>query len=114
MNAMSDKWIEIGRISDIPLLGARIVKTPFGCIAVFRTGENEAHAIDDACPHKAGPLSQGIVHGKSVTCPLHNWVIDLETGSALGADEGQVTTYELKIEGGRLLLDAASLAPRAA
>jgi len=114
MNAMSDNWIEIGRIADIPLLGARIVKTAFGCIAIFRTGENEAHAIDDACPHKAGPLSQGIVHGKSVTCPLHNWVIDLETGSALGADEGRVRTYPLKIESGRLLLEVTNLASRAA
>ena len=81
-------WFHIGSIDDIPLRGARCVKTPQGKIGVFRTAENEVFAIEDHCPHKGGPLSQGIVHGNSVTCPLHNWVISLETGKALGADEG--------------------------
>lgn len=102
-------WIDIGAVDAIPVLGARIVRTRTGCIAVFRTAENEAYAIDDACPHKAGPLSQGIVHGTSVTCPLHNWVISLETGAALGADQGRVHTYPLKLEKGRILLDASRL-----
>jgi nitrite reductase (NADH) small subunit len=107
---MSD-LVDIGAIDTIPLRGARIVKTPHGCIAVFRTAENEAFAIDDKCPHKGGPLSQGIVHGTSVTCPLHNWVIALDTGSALGADKGQVRTYPLEIVDGRLLLDRSALKP---
>jgi nitrite reductase (NADH) small subunit len=102
-------WIDIGAIADVPLRGARILKSAGGCIAVFRTSDNEAFAIDDKCPHKAGPLSQGIVHGRAVTCPLHNWVISLETGEAQGADEGSVKTYALKIEAGRILLDRASL-----
>ena len=62
--------------------------TPQGKIAVFRTADDQVFAIEDRCPHKGGPLSQGIVHGAAVTCPLHNWVISLETGKALGADEG--------------------------
>jgi nitrite reductase (NADH) small subunit len=102
-------WIDIGPLADIPLRGARVVKSAAGCIAVFRVAENEAFAIDDACPHKAGPLSQGIVHGRAVTCPLHNWVISLETGAAQGADSGKVRTYPLKIENGRILLDRRSL-----
>lgn len=109
---MSDRlarWVEIGALDDIPVYGARIVRSPAGCIAVFRTGTDTVHAIDDACPHKAGPLSQGIVHGTSVTCPLHNWVIDLETGKALGADTGQVRTYALKVERDRIMLDVAGL-----
>jgi nitrite reductase (NADH) small subunit len=105
MSTLEPRWIDIGRIEDIPVRGARVVRTAAGCVAVFRTADNEAFAIDDACPHKAGPLSQGIVHGKAVTCPLHNWVISLESGAAQGADEGSVTTYPLKIENGRLLLD---------
>lgn len=109
MSVTSTKWVDIGAIDDIPVRGARVVKAPGGCIAVFRTGESQAHAIDDACPHKAGPLSQGIVHGTSVTCPLHNWVIDLATGSALGADEGRVRTYPLRVEAGRLLLDISAV-----
>jgi nitrite reductase (NADH) small subunit len=102
--------IDIGAIADIPLRGARVVKTAHGCIAVFRTAEDEAFAIDDRCPHMGGPLSQGIVHGRAVTCPLHNWVIALDTGTAQGADRGTVRTYALTVEGGRLLLDPTSFA----
>ena len=107
-------WIDVGAIEDIPVRGARVVRTPEGCIAVFRTAEDEAFALEDRCPHKDGPLSQGIVHGRSVTCPLHNWVIDLATGKAQGADEGEVRTVALKVEHGRLLLDLAVLAARRA
>jgi nitrite reductase (NADH) small subunit len=95
-------WIEIGTLNDIPRRGARCVKTPQGKIAVFRTMEDQVFAIDDHCPHKGGPLSQGIVHGASVTCPLHNWVISLETGKALGADEGSVKTVAIKRDGERI------------
>lgn len=102
-------WIEIGALDDIPRQGARVVKTPFGCLAVFRTADDDVFAIDDTCPHKGGPLSNGIVHGRAVTCPLHNWVISLETGMAQGADEGHVRTYDLRVEGGRVLADATSL-----
>ncbi|MAB14478.1 nitrite reductase small subunit NirD [Parvibaculum sp.] len=107
-------WIEIGTLSDIPLRGARCVRTPLGRIAVFRTAADEVYAIEDRCPHKDGPLSQGIVHGTGVTCPLHNWVISLETGEALGADEGAVRTFDLKLDGERILMDASSMAVAAA
>ena len=100
-------WHSIGNISDIPLRGARCVKTPQGKIAVFRTAENEVFAIEDRCPHKGGPLSQGIVHAKAVTCPLHNWVISLETGKALGADEGAVRTIPLELRGEEIFMALA-------
>ncbi|QND42267.1 nitrite reductase small subunit NirD [Rhizobium leguminosarum bv. viciae] len=106
---MDMNWIAIGDLSDIPLRGARCVKTPQGKIAVFRTTENEVFAIEDHCPHKGGPLSQGIVHAKSVTCPLHNWVISLETGKALGADEGEVRTIPVLNEDGLLFIALESL-----
>lgn len=112
MTIMEKSWIDIGAVGDIPLRGARVVKTAIGCVAVFRTGENEAYAIEDRCPHKGGPLSQGIVHGKAVTCPLHNWVISLETGEAQGADKGTVRTIELRVADGRILLDRAALVAR--
>lgn len=102
-------WIDIGALEDIPLRGARVVKTSAGCIAVFRTGADEAFAIEDKCPHKGGPLSQGIVHDRAVTCPLHNWVISLESGAALGADTGTARTFPLRIIGGRILLDSTTL-----
>lgn len=96
-------WVEIGTINDIPRRGARCVNTPEGRIGVFRTMEDQIFAIDDQCPHRGGPLSQGIVHGASVTCPLHNWVISLETGKALGADEGSVKTIAIRLDGDRIL-----------
>ena len=108
---MTTNWIAIGHIDDIPPRGARCVRTPEGKIAVFRTAENEVFAIEDQCPHKGGPLSQGIVHGKAVTCPLHNFVISLESGKALGADEGEVRTIPVRNIDGQLSIafEAAAL-----
>lgn len=107
-------WIDIGSIEDVPERGARLVKTAQGCVAVFRTGPTEVFAASDRCPHEGGPLSEGIVHGKKVTCPLHNWVFSLETGEAQGADEGRIDTYPIRIEDGRMLLDITTLAARSA
>ncbi|GAB4237356.1 MAG: nitrite reductase small subunit NirD [Kiloniellaceae bacterium] len=114
MEMLASRWIDVGALSDIPRRGARVVKTPQGCIALFRTAEDEVFALDDRCPHKGGPLSQGIVHDRSVTCPLHNWVIDLATGQARAPDEGRVATVPLRCEQGRLLLDMARMGRRAA
>ena len=102
------QWIAIGQLSDIPQRGARCIKTPHGKVAVFRTGDDRVFAIEDHCPHRGGPLSQGIVHGASVTCPLHNWVISLETGKAQGADEGAVRTIPLKTEGGTIYIASSA------
>lgn len=107
-------WIAIGSVEDIPMRGARCVNTPQGRIAVFRTADDKVFAIEDQCPHKHGPLSQGIVHGNAVTCPLHNWVISLETGKAQGADEGAVRTIPVKIEGDRLLISLEAQVGKAA
>ncbi len=107
-------WIDIGAIDEIPLRGARKVKTKLGCVAVFRTGEDEVFATSNTCPHKNGPLSEGIVHDKKITCPLHNWVFDLETGRAQGADEGRIDTYPAKVEMGRVLISTEVLGQRAA
>ena len=103
------EWIDIAALSDVPPRGARVIKTHEGCVAVFRTAMDHVFALDNACPHKAGPLAEGIVHGSAVTCPLHNWVISLETGMVQGADEGQVATYPARVEEGRILLDATRL-----
>jgi len=99
-------WIKIGRLADIPRRGARRVVRPDGApdIAVFRTGDDHVFALVNECPHKKGPLSQGIVHGHSVACQLHNWNIALKTGEAQGADEGCTPTIEVKQEGGRILI----------
>lgn len=106
--------IDIGALDDIPRQGARLIKTRAGCIAVFRTADDRVFALDDRCPHKGGPLSEGIVHGSSVTCPLHAWVFDLNTGQAQGADSGQVRSYAVRVADGRVLIEAALMARRAA
>jgi nitrite reductase (NADH) small subunit len=111
---MGIKWVEIGTLGDIPVRGARCVNTPEGRIAVFHTAEGQVFAIEDHCPHKGGPLSQGIVHGTAVTCPLHNWVISLETGKALGADEGAVRTVPVRIEGESLFIALGTIVEKAA
>ncbi len=97
-------FTDIGALTDIPLLGARTVKTAMGDIAIFRTEDDQVFSLRDQCPHKRGPLSQGIVHGHAVTCPLHNWVISLETGFAEGLDVGCTATFAVKVESGRVLL----------
>lgn len=97
-------WIEVGPLSDIPPLGARVLRRAEGDIAIFRAEDGSLFALDDRCPHRQGPLSQGIVHGHSVTCPLHNWVIKLGSGSAAAPDEGCVTTYPVRVENETVLL----------
>ena len=98
-------WTEVVAVNDIPQLGSRVIKTDTMNIAVFRTASDEVFAMKDECPHKQGPLSQGIVHGNTVTCPLHNWKIDLASGSALEPDEGCTNVFPVKIENGMVLVD---------
>ena len=97
-------WIEVGVINDIPKLGARVINTPDGDIAVFRTADDEIFALRDKCPHKGGPLSQGIVHGKRVACPLHDWKIHLDSGDAVAPDEGCAASYPIRMEGETIYL----------
>ena len=98
-------WIEVGLVEDIPKLGARVVKNGDIDIAIFRNNNDEIFAVNDVCPHKQGQLSQGIVHDKSVTCPLHNWKIDLTTGEAMGPDEGCTGHYVTKVENGKISIE---------
>jgi len=91
-------WVEVGTLEDIPKLGSRVVNGPDGDIAVFRNSKDEIFALRDSCPHKKGPLSQGIVHDRTVTCPLHNWKIELDTGNAKAPDEGCTGHYDCKME----------------
>ncbi|MDH5518283.1 MAG: nitrite reductase small subunit NirD [Gammaproteobacteria bacterium] len=100
---MSD-WIEIGTLIDIPKSGARVVRRQEGDIAVFRTAEDKVFALRDKCPHKGGQLSQGIVLGDRVACPLHDWKIGLENGVALAPDSGCAASFPIKMQGETILL----------
>lgn len=103
---MSD-WTEIVDVDDIPRQGSRVIEFDTARVAVFRTATDEIFAVRDKCPHRGGPLSQGIVHGGKVTCPLHNWKIDLATGEATLPDKGCARTYATKVEAGRVFLKLA-------
>ena len=97
-------FVDIGALDDIPPQGARVVRTAQGCIAVFRTQDDRVFALEDRCPHKGGPLSQGLIYGKRVACPLHNWQIELESGVAVAPDVGCAHKHETKVENGRVML----------
>jgi nitrite reductase (NADH) small subunit len=100
------QWIEICAVDDVPALGARVVERKVGGnIAIFRNAADRVFALLDRCPHKGGPLSQGIVFGERVACPLHNWSIGLVDGTAALPDEGCTTAFAVKIDGGRVYLD---------
>ncbi len=96
--------LEIGKLEDIPQLGSRVVRTAQGDIAVFRNADDEVFALLDLCPHKAGPLSQGIVCEHTVICPLHNWKIDMRNGEACSPDEGRTKAFSVIVEAGVLFL----------
>jgi nitrite reductase (NADH) small subunit len=110
MNMISGTWLDAGAADDVPVRGARVIKSPFGDIAIFKAVDGTLFALRDRCPHKGGPLSQGIVHGHAVTCPLHNWVISLVDGEAQGADKGCTPKIPLKVENGRVLLSGEAIA----
>lgn len=97
-------WITAGPFEAIPRLGARVIATEVGDIAVFRTSTDEVFALRDHCPHKGGPLSQGIVYGTIVACPLHSWSIDLQTGEAIAPDHGCSHRYPAKVVDGMVLV----------
>ncbi|WP_223462928.1 MULTISPECIES: nitrite reductase small subunit NirD [unclassified Pseudomonas] len=97
-------WLDICALEEINALGSRIVAGPKGDIAIFRTSDDEVFALDDRCPHKGGPLSQGLIYGKRVACPLHNWQIDLQSGEALAPDIGCAHHHRTRVENGRVLL----------
>jgi nitrite reductase (NADH) small subunit len=102
-------WIKAGRIEDIPVKGARKVATQGGTVAVFRCSDDAVFALLDRCPHKAGPLSEGIVHGHRVTCPLHNWVIELEDGNAVAPDVGCAPKLPVRLDDGVIWLQVEAL-----
>lgn len=103
------EWVPVCRVDDIPVLGARRVARPRGVdVAVFRNDQDQVFALLDRCPHKGGPLSQGIVHGERVACPLHGWNIELPTGCAVAPDVGRAKRFAAHVEDGRVFIEFAA------
>lgn len=100
---MSD-WIAVAQLDDVPALGARVYIHNQKEVAIFRTSDDQVFALNNRCPHQGAPLSAGMVHGTSVTCPLHNWKIDLTTGEALAPDRGCSGNYETKLTDGTIYI----------
>ena len=100
---MSD-WRTVGRADEIPALGARVVDVAGTPVAVFRTGDDEIYALHDSCPHQNGPLSEGMVHGRRVTCPLHGRSVELESGAVVAPDTGCVRSYPVRVRDGAVQL----------
>jgi nitrite reductase (NADH) small subunit len=99
------KSVSVCKLEDIPRLGARRYLRDDGkTIAIFRIAADKVFALHDHCPHKGGPLSQGIVFGESVACPLHNWCIDLKSGTAAAPDEGYVERFVVEVVDGQVVL----------
>ena len=114
MTAAATPWRRVCALTDIPVLGARRVARPVGVqVAVFRAADDQVFALLDRCPHKGGPLSQGIVFGHSVACPLHNWTISLVDGQAKAPDVGCAIAFAVMVQDGQVHLDADELANRA-
>ena len=106
----SSQWIAICQLEDIPVLGARRVSRDSGLeVAIFRNSNDEVFALLDRCPHKGGPLSQGLVFGRSVACPLHNWTIGLDSGQAAAPDVGCTPQFQIKTNHGTVYLDSHEL-----
>jgi nitrite reductase (NADH) small subunit len=106
-----NQWTQICRVADIPELGSRRVARARGMdVAIFRNDQDQVFALLDRCPHKGGPLSQGIVFGTSVACPLHHWTIGLHDGNAKAPDIGCATKFTVKVKDGLVFLDALELA----
>ncbi|HBO1214704.1 TPA: nitrite reductase small subunit NirD [Pseudomonas aeruginosa] len=103
-------WLDICALDEINPLGSRVVAGPKGDIAIFRAADDQVFALDDRCPHKGGPLSQGLIYGKRVACPLHNWQIELESGEAMAPDQGCAHRHPVRVENGRVLLGLDSVA----
>ena len=114
MSESAIEWVAVCRIDEVPLLGARRVARVVGLdVAIFRVAEDRVFALLDRCPHKGGPLSQGIVFGESVACPLHNWTIGLSTGEAAAPDEGSTPRFAVLLDDGVVYLRADELAGHA-
>ncbi len=98
-------WIQVGHLDDIPRQGSRVINTSTGEIALFRSVDDKVFALENRCPHKGGPLSEGIVHGQRVTCPLHSWVIDLASGAAIAPDVGCARHHEVRVAHGVVFVE---------
>ena len=114
--ALSTQWHDVGGVEDIPPLGARVVELPGRRIALFRTRNDRFFALEDRCPHRGGPLADGIVSGDSVVCPLHQWKVCLSSGAVMRPQEqlACVRSFPVKVIDGVVLVEIEAEKAKAA
>jgi len=94
--------IEIGRVDEIPVGQARTFAVNGEQIAVFRLRDGSLRAIDAVCPHKGGPLADGLADDRVVVCPLHGHTFDMCTGSEAGGADMSVRSYAVSVDDGAI------------
>ena len=106
-------WVRIAYCRDIPVREGRPVKVGNREVAIFNLGDRFL-AVENRCPHKGGPLADGIVSGAAVVCPLHAWKMSLETGNGVNGPSALscVETFSTRVEGGIVLLDLSEICPQ--
>ncbi|WP_246589856.1 nitrite reductase small subunit NirD [Desertibacillus haloalkaliphilus] len=100
----SAKRIEVAKVEDLAVGVGKRVELQDEKIALFRLNDDRVHAVQNSCPHKQGPLSEGIVSGDHVFCPLHDWKIDVTDGMVQAPDEGCVKRYDVEVENGTVYI----------
>lgn len=106
------RWIALANVDDIPLREGRPVTIDGREIAVFNLGDRFA-AVENRCPHRGGPLADGIVIASAIVCPLHNWRIGLEDGNVVKPqhEPACVATWPARVESGRVLIQLQPSVP---
>ncbi|GAF64855.1 nitrite reductase small subunit NirD [Alkalihalobacillus trypoxylicola] len=105
MSVQASKKIFVINLDELNVGLGKVVTIDGKEIALFLQENGTVHAIENSCPHKGGPLSEGIVSGEFVFCPLHDWKISTKTGMAEGADEGCVTCFDIEINGEQVFVN---------
>ena len=101
---------QLGSIDRIPLGEARVYRVEGRDVAVFRCRTGEVFATSAQCPHRGGPLADGLVGGHSVICPMHRFVFDLRTGEGTGRECGRLATHQVSVTAAGDLTLALALA----
>lgn len=101
-----NEFIDVAGIEELPVGRAKVVRPGGRPIALYHTAEG-FFASDNECPHRGGPLGEGDIIGNEIICPWHLWGFDVATGECTGNISVNISTHEVRVEGGRILVKLA-------